>query len=220
MTQWPPYPTYVMRGRAATPEDTTDGLAAFAVEAPPQLKNRPLDIPLPILANFYDEYDRKIPIVLVQAEIARQPEDMIVVGYQTADGAFGACTLAEVQLWHRCVIFFRRSSFDLEAAETLLGDAQRDGDTLLVTDSHDAGVELFIRYDAGSHVTRHAVKSAVDTPHEGELEHCNARFDIFFEDLEVVLDEINTLIDVQATLQDATKGFCYCDWNDSMSPHL
>ena len=45
----------------------------------------------------------------------------------------------------------------------------------------------------------------------------NAYIEIKFESLDEVLDEINTLIQVQATLQQATGGLLYCSWNQSFS---
>lgn len=42
-------------------------------------------------------------------------------------------------------------------------------------------------------------------------------FEISFDDLEEVLDEINTLIDAQATLEDLTGGACYNTWNENLT---
>ena len=44
---------------------------------------------------------------------------------------------------------------------------------------------------------------------------CDAYIEITFDDLDEVLDEINTLIEVQATLQTATGGLMYCSWNQN-----
>jgi hypothetical protein len=46
---------------------------------------------------------------------------------------------------------------------------------------------------------------------------CDTQIEITFHDLEEVLDEINTLIDIQATLQDATRGLLYRSWNHTFS---
>ena len=45
----------------------------------------------------------------------------------------------------------------------------------------------------------------------------DAQFEITFGDLDEVLDEINTLIEVQATLQGATHGYQYNAWNRQWS---
>ena len=46
---------------------------------------------------------------------------------------------------------------------------------------------------------------------------CDAYVEITFDNLEEVLDEINTLIEVQTTLQEATAGLCYRSWNQTFS---
>jgi hypothetical protein len=45
----------------------------------------------------------------------------------------------------------------------------------------------------------------------------DAYIEIKFESLDEVLDEINTLIQVQITLQQTTRGLLYCSWNQSFS---
>jgi hypothetical protein len=49
------------------------------------------------------------------------------------------------------------------------------------------------------------------------IEGCDTQIEITFRDLEEVLDEINTLIDIQATLQEATGGLLYRSWNQTFS---
>jgi hypothetical protein len=46
---------------------------------------------------------------------------------------------------------------------------------------------------------------------------CDTQIEITFDNLDEVLDEINTLIDVQFTLQEATGGLTYLSWNQSFS---
>jgi hypothetical protein len=45
----------------------------------------------------------------------------------------------------------------------------------------------------------------------------DAYIEIKFEDLDEVLYEINTLIQVQITLQETTRGLMYCSWNQTFS---
>jgi len=45
----------------------------------------------------------------------------------------------------------------------------------------------------------------------------NAYVEVKFECLDEVLDEMNTLISVQGSLQQATGGLLYCSWNQSFS---
>lgn len=53
--------------------------------------------------------------------------------------------------------------------------------------------------------------------HKALAETCDAYIEIKFESLNEVLDEINTLISVQSSLQKATGGLLYRSWNQSFS---
>ena len=53
--------------------------------------------------------------------------------------------------------------------------------------------------------------------HRALADASDSYIEIKFESLDEVLDEINTLIQVQATLQKATGGLLYCSWNQSFS---
>jgi hypothetical protein len=49
------------------------------------------------------------------------------------------------------------------------------------------------------------------------LAKCNARFEIFFADLDEVLGDTNTLIDIQMGLLDAVQdGYQYMSWNETI----
>ena len=45
------------------------------------------------------------------------------------------------------------------------------------------------------------------------LKKCDARFEIYFDNLSEVLAEINTLIEIEICLQEATKGIVFTSWN-------
>ena len=49
--------------------------------------------------------------------------------------------------------------------------------------------------------------------YRSRLKNCNASFEILFDDLSEVLNEVNTLIDIQITLQDKTDGIIFTSWN-------
>lgn len=57
------------------------------------------------------------------------------------------------------------------------------------------------------------------TPHGRALARCDAWLEISFDDLDEVLDESNTLIETQLTLQDATGGFMFNTWNGTLSAY-
>lgn len=50
-----------------------------------------------------------------------------------------------------------------------------------------------------------------------ELAACRWRFEVSFDDLDEVLDETNTLFEVQATLQDLTTGYVVNAWNGALT---
>ena len=64
---------------------------------------------------------------------------------------------------------------------------------------------------------REAAEIGAGTAHEDALRGCDARFEIGIDDLDAALDEINTLIEVQSALQDASRGFLFLPWNGNLS---
>lgn len=120
------------------------------------------------------------------------------------------------------MVFFasKADSPDLDAASRLLIaqglDVAADGDALVVQWEED-GPALRIRLSAAPHVSAEAIDIAKDTMHATAMRECDARFEIDIEDLDETLDEINTLIEVQGTLQDATGGYLFNSWNGELS---
>jgi hypothetical protein len=121
---------------------------------------------------------------------------------------------------NRCLILFRGSDNGLEDARRLLASRRltvtRRGGALAVRWRRGRPV-LFIRFTRGKAVRREARWLAAGTPHGEQLGNCDAMYEITFKDLEKVLDEINSLIEVQWTLQDATQGYTYRAWNGILS---
>lgn len=119
------------------------------------------------------------------------------------------------------MIFFRCGSpaFAIEDAERLLAEdglhVTRNGDALSVR--WEDGPEVSVSRSASPHVAEEAAEIAEGTPFAAELSRCDARFEIGIEDLAEVLDEINTLIEVQCTLQGATGGYLFNSWNGELS---
>ncbi len=72
---------------------------------------------------------------------------------------------------------------------------------------------LRIAFGVGRIVQEEAIELSVGTAFSAEMAECNARFEILIDDLDAVLDEINTLIDVQHILQELNDGFLYLSWN-------
>jgi hypothetical protein len=117
------------------------------------------------------------------------------------------------------MIFFRSGGYDLDAAARSLAgcglSVSRLGKHLAVRRAD--GPELRVGLATGAGVREEAAEVGAGTAHAAPLAGCDARFEIAFDSLDEVLDEINTLIEVQATLQDDTQGFLFNTWNGQLS---
>lgn len=116
---------------------------------------------------------------------------------------------------HGCAVFFRRGTCDLEQAAKALEACRltvtRSGDRLTVT-RPDAPTFRVSLSDA-PHVARVAIEIAAGTEHQAAMAAFDARFEISIEDLDEALDEINTLMEVQVSLQDASNGYLFIPWS-------
>ncbi len=101
-----------------------------------------------------------------------------------------------------CMVFFRSGTCDLDAAVRSLAGYRltvtRNGDELSV--GRTGSPQFRVRLVAGDWVRAEAAEIGEDTPHETSMRECNARFEIDIDDLDAVLDEINTLMEVQGAL--------------------
>jgi hypothetical protein len=82
----------------------------------------------------------------------------------------------------------------------------------------DDAPELRVVLVQDRYVRDEAEEIGAGSPHADRMRSCDVRFEILIDDLDEVLDEINTLIEVQATLQNATDGFLFNTWNGHLSP--
>ncbi len=120
------------------------------------------------------------------------------------------------------MIFFCDPTVDLARTEAVL----RESGLTVKPDPQSGqlrvswgGPELMVHLSREAWVIDEANEIAEGTSHADAMGRCDARFEIFIHDLDEVLDEINTLIEVQATLQQATRGFLFNDWNCRLSAH-
>lgn len=67
------------------------------------------------------------------------------------------------------------------------------------------------------HVLEESLEFSQGTEYEKGMCSCDARFEVVIEDFEVAIDESNTMMEVQGALQDASKGYLFLPWNESIS---
>ena len=120
------------------------------------------------------------------------------------------------------LVFFQQANSSYEQAQQLL---EQYGFSVRPTPEGleaDAGGFFFqIVLQTGPNVAIAAKEIGRSTPHEAGMRLCDAQFKVLIEDLDEALNEINTLMEVQGALQDASKGYLFLPWNGSLSaPYL
>jgi len=114
------------------------------------------------------------------------------------------------------MIFCSSDRASLDKAQDVL---EQDGLTVEKENSRltcfrDSSPKFTIYLNRGEDIQTEAKEIAEEYPnYRSRLKNCDARFEISFADLSEVLDEINTLIDIQLTLQDETEGIVFTSWN-------
>jgi hypothetical protein len=118
------------------------------------------------------------------------------------------------------IIYFHKPNFGLDQAESALRESKlnvaRQGDTLILTWEAE-GPKFSVRLIQGGSVKSQATSIGRATIHEGLLRHCDSAFEIAFKDLDEVLDESKTFIQIQEALQTATDGVISRTWNEEVS---
>ncbi|MFT5325175.1 MAG: hypothetical protein ACI8P0_003042 [Planctomycetaceae bacterium] len=120
----------------------------------------------------------------------------------------------------KCYLMFPSPSVDLGEAGALLTDR---GFTVEEADSNELrcecnGIEFWLTRHEGPKIQRESAMIGDLLNNPVEIDQCDCRFEIEFEDLEKVLDEINSLIEIQLTLQDATNAYLFNLRNRGVQP--
>lgn len=118
-----------------------------------------------------------------------------------------------------CFIMYKNDNLHLDIAEQKLKEigltVERNNDVLRTF--YKNGPSLFISHSYGQKILQESIRIGTASAYEKQLKESNSRFEIFFDNIEEVLDEINTLIEVQSTLQNITGGVIFNNWNQSLS---
>ncbi|MDR2328561.1 MAG: hypothetical protein LBE58_03120 [Comamonas sp.] len=117
-----------------------------------------------------------------------------------------------------CFIFFRPGQATLsDAAQALheLGlEVDAQADCIEVSDTDSPTFRIY--WETAAHVLAEAREIARHTAYGDAMAQCTERFAIQIEDLDDALDEVNTLMEIQATLQNISEGYLYLPWNESL----
>lgn len=117
---------------------------------------------------------------------------------------------------HVCLIFCSSDRISLNDAQTIL---EKDGLSIESRDNslicfRDNSPRFTIRLNQEEEVRVSAKSLGEEYPnYRSRLKNCDAHFEISFANLSEVLDEVNTLIDIQIVLQDAAEGIVFTSWN-------
>lgn len=115
-------------------------------------------------------------------------------------------------------VFFKTEDSDYQRAKTLL-----ERYSFEVTEALDQliasanGFTFEITMKQGESVLAEAQEVGQGSPYEATMALCDARFEVYFTNLDQALDEINTLMEMQGALQDASNGYLFLPWNGSLS---
>jgi len=120
----------------------------------------------------------------------------------------------------RSCIFFHKPGFALGEAEAALRRkgllrVSRKEEFLTVT--WKGSPPLQIHYVQGEGVRKDATRVSRGTVLEGRMRDFDAAFVITFENLDDVLEDADTLIEVQLELREATDAVISRTWNDQLS---
>ncbi|MGL4464139.1 MAG: hypothetical protein ACRC1K_18475 [Planctomycetia bacterium] len=219
--EWPPFqPGDRLLDRPATESDVGAGRAAFVLrDDAGRLIGSAVRMGMPRLGFAPEGDDRKLGVA-IQVET---DGERIVVGVRHEGGSFSVCSASEFDSAPRFLVFHRKPGFGIDQAERALATGRgkrlkraRRGDVLAVR--WKTGPVLFIRHAAGDAVAQE-IALLGDTPHADGLAGCDSLFEISFVDLDEVLDESISLLDVQWTFADELAGgFEYLDWNRTLTP--
>jgi hypothetical protein len=134
----------------------------------------------------------------VSAEMALLlPPNWCLIFFRDPEGKFTSARMTEA---------LREAGFTVTGRKEPFVVRRRDGPTFYVSILRGSHIETIIRSLVGR---RRKYRTLIPG--------CDTQIKIEFHDLEEVLDEINTLNEIQWTLGEATRGLIYRSWNQVFS---
>lgn len=185
--------------------------AAIAYEGYVNMDNLKFDA---VLVEGFDKHDQDTYVLAQRYKPRALFSKFKLIGNPAFLGSADKDQTAEIPKFYS-YIMFNNKNVDLEIVAQKLTDSGMDvwKDKNHISTSWDDGPILFISHQQGEDVLEESKRIGKGSEFERTLNNCNSRFTISFDDLEDALDEINTLIEVQCTVQDLTNGILYNNWN-------
>ena len=117
-----------------------------------------------------------------------------------------------------CMVFFQADNCDLNRAIKMLESYKfnvlKSDEKLIVSDDNDLQFQIVMVTD--EFIQEEAKEISEHSKYSKEMGACDARFEIVIEDFAKAIDEMNTLIEIQGALQDASKGYLFTPWNGNI----
>lgn len=125
---------------------------------------------------------------------------------------------------HHCAIYFNDPAYTLDDARNALDELGleivREGECLNLSGEDLPSFAVRLLDDAATvpaQAQRIAARFGPDTREGRVLAGCDRCLWVGIGDFDQALDEINTMMEVQAALQDATGGVLFLSWNGHLS---
>ena len=87
----------------------------------------------------------------------------------------------------------------------------------VLTARYGSGPVFHVCFNDAEHVAEESREIGDGSEFTEPLGRCNVRFEVIIEDLDEAIDEMNSLIELQLTLQALTDGFLFNCWNGELS---
>lgn len=173
--------------------------------------------------GFLTEEDGESKLgVVIQVETQGEH---VLVGVRHADGSFSVGSAEEFESAPRFLVFYNKPGFGFEQGKNELEEdgfgrgwcvAQKAN---VLACGNDESPVFFCRHATGD-IAQQELGPILREHQDAEgLAECDSVFEVSFLDLDEALHELNTLMEIEWTLQDATKGFLYLEWNEHFAAY-